>query len=123
MTACCDGAVAVAAGAVPSYLPISDPSILTVTDAGFRSPPSSVRPSIARGAITDITSVQNGVYRFAFVVPTRRFLAQFSKGVSSPPPFAVGGEERGENHLPILLASSDGAEEPTTLNCRRSKCF
>ena len=73
---------------------------MTVTGAGFRSPSSSVRSSIARGAITDVTSVQNGVYRFAFVVPTCRFFAQFSMGGSSPPPpplYGGGGGTGGES--------------------------
>ena len=43
------------------------------------------------------------------------FFAQFLKGASSPPPFVVGGEERGENLLPILLTLSDGAKEPLVI--------
>ena len=37
--------------------------------------------------------------------------AIFEGGVLAPPSFAVGGEERGEILLPILLTLSDGAKE------------
>ena len=50
-----------AADAIPSYFPLSAPSILTVTGAGFRLPSSSVLPPIAREAVIDVTTVKNGV--------------------------------------------------------------
>ena len=40
------------------------------------------------------------------------FGAIFEGGVLTPHPFAMGGEERGVKFHPILLASSDVAEEP-----------
>ena len=40
-----------AVGAISSSFPLSTPSILTVTGAGF---------CIARGVVTDVTTVQNG---------------------------------------------------------------
>ena len=46
----CSGAVVVAAGAVPSSLPLSSPSIFTVAGEDFVSPSLSVCPSISRGA-------------------------------------------------------------------------
>ena len=58
--ASCAGAVVFAAGAVPSYFPSSDPSILTGTGAGFCSPSSSVTYPIARGVVADVMTVQNG---------------------------------------------------------------
>ena len=46
---------------------------------------------------------------------------------SPPPPFAVGEEEQGVNFHPILLALSDGAEEPldihTILNSKNTLKF
>ena len=44
----------------PPPSPLSDRSILTVTGAGFCSPSSSVIPPISRGAVADVTTVQNG---------------------------------------------------------------
>ena len=100
---------------VPWFLPLapSPPPSPFPPPWGFFSPSSSVLPPIARGAVTDVATMQNGAYRVVFVVPTPRFLAQVSKGVSSPPPpVAVGREAQGVNFLPILLALSNGAEEP-----------
>ena len=45
-------------------------------------------------------------------LPAPVFLRNFLRGRPLPYPVVVGGEERGEIFLPLLLASSDDAKEP-----------
>ena len=84
----------------PPPFPLSAPLVFTTTGAGFVSPSPYVCPSIANEAHNDVTSVQHGVWRLTFIVPTRRFFARFLKGASSPPPLCGGGGGTGGDYSP-----------------------
>ena len=72
----------------PSFPP--PPWSFTKRHARFACPSLYLKPSISREDVADVRYEFRCVPRWPYVFPTRRFLAQFSKGCMSPPPLCLG---------------------------------